>query len=159
MKNISTEIKRLRIEAGFSADKFAEMLGREGNNRKQYVYDIESGKNKKIDVILMKKICDIFKISPDFFYEYIKPEDLDYYKTVEEMPILYNSNIDSETKINYIKRELSKLSAKNSSFEEIIFAQEERIINLEKKIKALVTLLEVEKAMSDLLIRTKTDGS
>ena len=55
MKNIGSEIKRLRLERKMSADKLAEMIGKTGVSRKQFIYDMESGR-VKTSLRLKKKI-------------------------------------------------------------------------------------------------------
>jgi transcriptional regulator with XRE-family HTH domain len=159
MKKIGDEIKKLRIENGLSADELAARLGRKGINRKQYVYDIENGKIQKIEPVLLRRICAIFNITPNHFYSYLSSEQIDYFQTAEEMPVLYSKGIDEETRLSYAVRQITRLSTKISSLHKITLIQEERIHNLEKKILALITLLEVDEAMKDILIRTKPDGT
>lgn len=56
-------IKRLRKQNRLSADHLAELIGKTTANRKQYIYDIESGKIKKIDILTLKRLSKALSVT------------------------------------------------------------------------------------------------
>lgn len=74
MKKIGSIVKELRLSAEMSADSLAEKLGRTGISKKQYVYDIEKGRLKRIDIETLKKISNIFNVPLESFIN-IDPEN------------------------------------------------------------------------------------
>lgn len=66
--HIGTKIKRLRDNAKISQTVLANQLGIAQNT----LGLIENGDTKKIDFLLMDKICKIFNVDLDFFIDDIK---------------------------------------------------------------------------------------
>lgn len=69
MEEFGKKIKALRINAKMSADQLAEALGREGTNKKQYVYDLEGGRTKKLSYDIVVTLSKIFKVPTNHFYK------------------------------------------------------------------------------------------
>ena len=69
MEKIGKKIRQFRKAANLSADDLAGAIGRIGENRKQYVYDLERGRIKKIDIETMSKIAEILGTPINYFIE------------------------------------------------------------------------------------------
>ena len=69
MEKIGKKIRQLRGSMDMSADDLAAAMGREGENRKQYVYDLERGRIKRIDLDTLSKIAETFNVPLNFFLE------------------------------------------------------------------------------------------
>lgn len=63
MENIGKRIKSLRIQHGMSADQLAGILGKKGENRKQFIYDLESGRVKRLSMDILSKLSEALNIS------------------------------------------------------------------------------------------------
>ena len=69
MEKIGKKIRQLRVGVNMSADDLAAAMGREGENRKQYVYDLERGRIKRIDLETLSKIAETFKMPLSYFLD------------------------------------------------------------------------------------------
>jgi transcriptional regulator with XRE-family HTH domain len=61
-KEIINRLKQARVDAGFSQKVVADKLGKP----QSYISKIESGE-RRLDVVEMKKISEIYKKSVDYF--------------------------------------------------------------------------------------------
>ena len=111
MKNFGEKVKELRISHGMSGNELATKLGRGGNSKKQYVYDLESGKIKKFDLGLINKLMDVFDVSMDYFMENDTVEG-----KAESNDLFVRNDIESEKywKLKYYEsiKEISQLKTK-----------------------------------------------
>lgn len=62
---IGFKIKQLRNSKNISQIELAEQL----NISQSCLSSIENGETDKIDFLLMQKVCEVFKIKPEFFFE------------------------------------------------------------------------------------------
>lgn len=62
MEKFGKRIKNLRISRDMSENDLAEKLGKTGPSKKQYIYDLEAGRIKRIDLELLTKLSEIFKV-------------------------------------------------------------------------------------------------
>lgn len=62
---IGFKIKQLRNSKNIPQLELAEQL----NISQSCLSSIENGETDKIDFLLMQKVCEVFKINPEFFFE------------------------------------------------------------------------------------------
>lgn len=62
MDKFGKKIKELRISRDMSGNDLAEKLGKTGPSKKQYIYDLEAGRIKRVDLELLNKLSEIFKV-------------------------------------------------------------------------------------------------
>lgn len=72
----------LRISKKVSADDLAEALGKTGANRKQYVYDLERGRIKRIDLTTLIAITKKLKVPISYFLDVNETERKDGSDTI-----------------------------------------------------------------------------
>lgn len=63
--SIGTKIRKLRIQNKLSQPELASKL----NISQTALSEIESGKTKKVDFLLMDKVCNVFEVNFDYFLE------------------------------------------------------------------------------------------
>ena len=63
--SIGTKIRKLRIQNKLSQPELASKL----NISQTALSEIESGKTKKVDFLLMDKVCNVFGVNFDYFLE------------------------------------------------------------------------------------------
>ncbi len=101
-----TKILKLRKKFNLSQFELAAKL----DISQATLSDIESSKNKKIDFVLIHKICQIFQVSYDYF---IENENLNNNK-VDENPKISNANLiesillDINSKLQKIENKLDR---------------------------------------------------
>ena len=61
--SIGTKIRKLRIQNKLSQPELASKL----NISQTALSEIESGKTKKVDFLLMDKVCNVFVVNFDYF--------------------------------------------------------------------------------------------
>jgi len=119
MESIGNKVKELRIRDKLSADQLAEKLGKENSNRKQYIYDLEAGRIKRIDIELLTKIAEVFKIPITHFMTF-GVTDPNSNNDQVKLPII--ANTDSYWKVKY-----DELMQENSSLKSQIIKLMERL--------------------------------
>lgn len=110
MYNIGNKIKQLRIRDNMSADQLAENLGKNGQNKKQFTYDLEKGRIKRIDLETLTKIASIFNVNLSYFID----ESLDGIKTASNKIAIDDKTIEAGWKEKYLEvlKENSELKSK-----------------------------------------------
>ena len=63
--SVGTKIRKLRIQNKLSQPELASKL----NISQTALSEIESGKTKKVDFLLMDKVCNVFGVNFDYFLE------------------------------------------------------------------------------------------
>lgn len=110
MYNIGKKIKQLRIRDNMSADQLAQTLGKSGLNKKQFTYDLEKGRIKRIDLETLTKIASTFNVNLSYFID----ESLDGVKTASNKIAIDDKTIEAGWKEKYLEvlKENSDLKSK-----------------------------------------------
>jgi len=119
MENIGKLVKELRIRDKLSADQLAEKLGKTNSNRKQYVYDIEAGRIKRIDIELLANIAEVFKVPMSHFLTF-EGEDLNSNSKQVKLPVVANPD-------GYWKEKYDELMQENSNLKSQIIKLMEKL--------------------------------
>lgn len=122
MKKIGEIVKAKRKALNISADELAGLMGKKGSNRKQYVYDIERGRSKRIKIEVLNQLASIFEAPLEDFItlnedevkgtmENLVPLQDDNGKTVQYWERKY---MDAMEEISNLKSQIIVLMNKNS---------------------------------------------
>ena len=106
---IGTKIRNLRVDRGWSQGEFSVKLG----IGQTTLGSIETGETKKIDFLLMDKICKEFNVDSDFFKETTKVRQV--YKDQSVGGYVENQIINnlSEKLIEILEEQIKELKSKN----------------------------------------------
>lgn len=69
MKELGKKIRELRKKQNISADDLAKKLGKEGGNKRQFLYDIEKGRVKKINLKILEDLAKELSVSSSEFLD------------------------------------------------------------------------------------------
>ena len=97
MKYIGTKIKELRKLRQLSAQNLAEMIGKEGENAAQFIYDIESGRTKRLGYKVLKGLSDTFEVEID----YLVNDEIE--EVIRKSDNISSQNNQDEYMIKYIE--------------------------------------------------------
>ena len=122
---IGTKIRNLRDEKGWSQSDLAFKIG----IGQTTLGSIESGETKKIDFLLMGKICKEFNVDSDYFKETTKLRQVNHDHSIGYIENQIINNL-SEKLIEQFENQIKDLRDQNNNLEN-------RNIDLEEQIKIL----------------------
>jgi len=82
--DIGTKIKKLRDENHLSQSELAFQLG----ISQRTLHNIESGNSKKIDFLLMDKICQFFDKDFEYFLDSKTDDTINCHQSIDEMNLV-----------------------------------------------------------------------
>lgn len=108
MNKLGEKVKHIRNERGISADKLAELIGKTGTNRSQYIYDLEGGRIRRIDLGTLKKVANALKVDSS---EFITDDFLNSNGNNQSIIDVKNMEINYQEKYIKLLEEYKKLQS------------------------------------------------